>query len=386
MTLGQSKLQIKLKKWENILPPFLVFITVASAIFMSNLFVNDLIIQPILIESKTITPFSQTAILGVISTSTATLAALPKSKSNIQPNATKSATTKKAPQARSKTPLKLGFVVSNYTNSTGELSSLTTKIGHKIDTVGIYKQFGLLANSAFNSNDLQYVKDNGQELLLTWEPWNPEQGKKQTVDYLQSIISGQMDSYITQFALAIKSYGAPVTLRFGHEMNGDWYPWGNRASEYVTAYRHLVDLFRREAVSNVQWVWSINSDNVPYTPIKSVSQFYPGDNYVDLIGIDGFNFGNDNNGFRSFSTIYQPSYSFITATYRKPIVISEIACAEEGGDKGQWVKDMFQVLAKKFPKVTGIVWFNLLKERDWRVDSTPSSLQAFQQALKSKAN
>jgi len=74
-------------------------------------------------------------------------------------------------------------------------------------------------------------------------------------------------------------------------MNGNWYPWseqvnGNHPSQFVQAWQHVHDIFTKLGVTNVTWVWS---PNVEYGGSIPLSELYPGSNYVDWVGIDGYN-------------------------------------------------------------------------------------------------
>lgn len=272
-----------------------------------------------------------------------------------------------------------GVVVNDYSNKTGELSSLEKILGINISSVSIFKQFGHPSNRDLILTDLEYIKTRGIKLQIAWEPWNPEQGNTQSTDYLKEIPEGKHDLYIRKLASSIKEYGNPVVIRFGHEMNGDWYPWGNRPLEYIQAYRYLHNFFVKEGVTNIKWMWSVNATS----DVSKLSRFYPGDNMVDIIGIDGFNFGTTRSfGWQTFTAIFEPTYKYITSNYSKPIIISETASAELGGDKAVWVANLFsKELPLKFPQIKEIIWFNLIKEADWRIDSSESSLQSFKNNL-----
>ena len=269
-----------------------------------------------------------------------------------------------------------GVSVNNYIEG-GEISSLENLLSESITTVSIFKHFGG-SNSNLSESDLAYLKGSGKKLLIAWEPRNPELGV-QDRDYLIDIQQGNFDSYILDFASKLESYGNPVTIRFGHEMNGDWYPWGRRPEEYIAAYRKVVDTIRSGGFSNIDFMWCINAESSPPENISNTAKYYPGDSYVDIIGIDGFNFGESQNWskWRSFSEIFAPPYNFLVNTYNKPIMIAETASAEIGGNKPEWVNDMFFQLNTNFTKIDEIVWFSILKEADWRINSTDSSLNAF---------
>lgn len=281
--------------------------------------------------------------------------------------------------------INLGVVVEDYSNKTGQLNALEKELGSKIQTVSIFKQFGLSYNNHINLDDLSYIKSSGKKLLLAWEPWNPQEGMGQSNDYLKQINDGAQDGYIRSFAQNVKSYQGKVILRFGHEANGDWYPWGGRPEEYKAAFRKVVAIFREEGVSNVSFMWSVNAYNQPSSPISTLSAYYPGNDVVDLIGIDGFNFGTsrDFGGWKSFYTLFAPPYKYLSTNYKKPIYISETSSSESGGNKSEWINQMFLSLYSDFPKVEEVVWFNLIKEADWRVNSSKSSLETFRDNLNS---
>jgi beta-mannanase len=278
-------------------------------------------------------------------------------------------TTKATPKPTTAPAIKLGVVVEDYANKYQTITKLEETTGKKFSTISIFKQFGN-NNNHLEMEDLAFTKSAGKRLLIAWEPWDPEKGLSQDRDFLSEIIAGKQDSYISQFAQEVKQYGAPVTIRFGHEMNGNWYPWGQRDTDYAAAYKRIYNLFKSQKISNVTWMWSINAENVPTSPIANAAKYYPGAAYVDEIGLDGFNFGASQKDTRwvSFDQIFTPAYKFALG-YNKPIIISETASSDQGGNKNSWISDMGISLKTKFPKVKEVIWFNLNKEADWRLPS-----------------
>ena len=270
--------------------------------------------------------------------------------------------------------MKFGVVVSDYSNENGVLSDLEGLVGRDMDIVSVFYSFGG-GNDFVDENKLQFIKDSNKTLMMSWEPWKPDELNEQVLDYLAEIPTGNLDSYINQFAGQVKVYEGDVVMRFAHEMNGNWYPWGNRPEEYKNAYIYLYERFSELQVDNVTWLWGVNTESVPYQETAYISQFYPGDEYVDIIGIDGFNFGNEQ--WRSFDGIFNKSYSYVTNNYEKPVWIAEVASSELGGNKAEWVNEMFGDLSSKYEKVDALIWFNLLKEKDWRMESSESSFESF---------
>lgn len=275
-------------------------------------------------------------------------------------------------QSNAASKIALGVVIDNFFNSGGVIS-FQQQLGIKVSTVSIYRPFGGSERN-FDPNSVGYVKNNGSKLMITWEPWDLG-----SANYLPRINSGEQDSYIRSFAASVKQYGGQVTLRFGHEMNGDWYPWGSQPGEYIAAYRRVHDIFVNSGVTNVNWNWCPNQT----WDGNNITNFYPGDSYVDSIGIDGFNFGLDRSygGWQSFSTIFGPSYQTLSK-YNKTIIVAETASSENGGNKASWVTAMFSDLQNKYPKIKEVIWFNTKKEANWPINSSSASLQAFQNYFK----
>lgn len=250
-----------------------------------------------------------------------------------------------------------------------------------------------VGDSGFVKEHFALLEGHTTAPMLSWEPRNRSKYSKsvnQPEYRLSRIAAGDWDAYIRQTARDMRDYKKPVYLRFAHEMNGDWYPWGvgvngNQPGEYVAAYRHVHDIFRQEGATNVRWVWSPNAK----AGLASYDSLYPGDDYVDWVAIDGYNWGTaDRGGWRSFSQVFATSYEKMTNLTSKPIRIGETASAEDPANpsdpsrKASWITDAYlSALPSRFPRVKAILWFNIDLERDWRVDSNPESLSAYRRAI-----
>jgi hypothetical protein len=208
----------------------------------------------------------------------------------------------------------------------------------------------------------------GRIPYVTWEPW------KVTLD---AIASGAQDATIRSRAMSIAGLGGKVMLRFAHEMNGDWYPWDgadNGASaaappKYIAAYRHIHDLFTEAGVKNVVWVFCPNVDSVPNEAWNKWESYYPGDEFVDWLGYDGYNWDQDT--FASMTSRIYPSL----ALKRKPILLGETSTHD--AEKAPFISAIVPALKSQFPYLKALVWFHVNKENDWRYDSTQASLAAF---------
>jgi beta-mannanase len=120
---------------------------------------------------------------------------------------------------------------------------------------------------------------------------------------------------------------------------------------------------------------------VGYAPLASLPPLYPGDRYVDVVGLDGYNWGATQSWSRwqSVDEIFNETVTAVRKLTRRSIIITETASAEVGGDKAEWIKSVFTWLIVH-PEVEALVWFNHNKETDWRIESSESATQAFASA------
>lgn len=214
----------------------------------------------------------------------------------------------------------------------------------------------------------------GRTPMDTWWGMDPRQ-----------IVNGSQDALIRSRAKTVALYGKPMFLRWGAEMNGDWYAWsgtavGNDPSVFVAAWRHIHDVFASAGVRNVAWVWAPNADSHPggtsTTSWNSWRNYYPGDAYVDWVGIDGYNWGAADS-WQTFGQIFGPIYSDFAA--RKPIMIAETGSIEAGGHKAAWLANA-RTWIKAHRGVRAFVYFDTNQSSsrlDWRTDSSASALSAY---------
>lgn len=261
---------------------------------------------------------------------------------------------------------------------------------HKaVSIVMWYQQWGLTDGwQNFQPGWMNAVRSHGSIPLVTWDPEDPAIASPDQPAYtLQNIINGNFDAYITRWAQDSKAWGHPYFLRFAHEMNGDWNSWseqtnGNKPGQFVLAWRHVHDIFTSLGVTNVTWVWSPNIDYSTSTPLQ---ELYPGDAYVDWVGISGYNWGNiSGHVWQSFSSVFSQTYNDVLSITSRPMMIAETASTEQAGDKASWISDAFVTqLPNNFPRIRAFVWFNESKETDWQIESSTSAQNAFAAAISS---
>lgn len=213
------------------------------------------------------------------------------------------------------------------------------------------------------------VGGQGKTLIIFWEP---------SFGY-DKINDGSQDNYIKQFAADAKKYSYPIILVPFDEMNLSGEPWGydqnnNNASKFILAWRHVHDLFAEN--SNVKFGLAYSNVSIPQVKGNLIDDYYPGDYYVDYIGVDGFNYGVY---WRKFGEVFDSSMTQLSS-YNKPIIIFSLA-SEADPKKADWIIEALSYHIKTYKNIVGWVWFNQGGSPNWLVNSDVSSLKAFKQVL-----
>lgn len=267
------------------------------------------------------------------------------------------------------------------------IAAIERRCGLPIQVVSVYRAW----NRCRIEDDLNWLnnlKRSCRDIMLTWEPWQipkantpPEQQPKFS---LKQLLSGRYDSYIQSFARLLSEFTQTVYLRPMHEMNGNWYPWGgcvnqNSVELFVHAWHYIRNLVNSCASSKIQWVWSPYAVSYPREPMNAIDLYFPGNEAVDWVAIDGYNWGalRPEIGWQRFDTIFNDAYQTITAISDRPMLIAETGCCETGGDKAEWIETAFKSIATMFDRIQMLIWFDANKECDWRMDSSEHSLAAF---------
>lgn len=268
-----------------------------------------------------------------------------------------------------------------------ELAELERSIGQPLAIISCYRAW----NRCRIEDDLPWLaslENSSREILLTWEPWclpaSTDYPETQPEFALNRLLSGAYDGYIRDFARRLASFPQTIYFRPMHEMNGLWYPWcgtrnGNSPAQYVDVWHHLRRLFHSEGATELKWVWSPYAFSYPETQENGMAAYFPGDDAIDWVGLDGYNWGSSRPGgmWQSFPALFSSGYKTICDLSSHPVMIAETASSELGGNKAAWIREMFAALPVQFPRISSLVWFDIHKECDWRIESSAASLAAF---------
>ncbi len=244
------------------------------------------------------------------------------------------------------------------------------------------------------------------------------------------------------------SRGVKVFVRFGHEMNGSWYAWGQQPSAYKNAFRKVADGVYRRAPDSVM-VWApnygggypfnggaynaqpgtadfaaldTNGDGVLTMDDDSYGPYYPGDAYVDWVALTNYHWGNSwpwgenelpeagqfatqltgtYNGLIGDQRGVPDFYAEYAVGHNKPLAIAETSAlyntsrsdgARNYDIKMEWASQVFaDSVATEFPRLKMVLWFEHAKEEegttghiDWRVTYDSTILSGFRSLLPSR--
>ncbi|WP_202976446.1 glycoside hydrolase family 26 protein [Anaerophilus nitritogenes] len=239
--------------------------------------------------------------------------------------------------------------------------------------------------NAYNNN--RYV-----ELTLQTMHMNEE---NESITY--DILDGKYDDYFEEYAKKIKEFNHPILFRLNNEMNGDWCVYSSYYSSkdtnlYKEVWKYIYHVFEKNGVDNVLWVWNPHDLSFPNFKWNHYLTYYPGDEYVDIIGLTGYNTGNYYPGeiWRSFEEVYPHVYNEYMDIFEQPFMITEFGSNEIGGDKVKWIHEMFDYMyMHPFKNIKVAIWWNGIDwdplrnpARIYRLDNREDVMDTFRQRLK----
>lgn len=246
------------------------------------------------------------------------------------------------------------------------LTALESKLEHKFPF--LIRYHGLDEQAPVRG--LQKAYDTGRYVELTLQTTHSEDvnallhhsAKNAAIMY--AILDGQYDDYLTEYAQKLKQFGHPVLFRLNNEMNGDWcwysaYYAGKDTDIYKAVWKYIHNIFDSNGVDNVLWVWNPHDVARPDFKWNHYLMYYPGDEYVDIIGLTGYNTGTYFPGeyWRPFHDIYPPLYAEYSAVFAKPFIITEFGSNSVGGNKPAWIEAMFDQIGQ-LPNIKAAIWWS----------------------------
>lgn len=259
----------------------------------------------------------------------------------------------------------------------GDLSKFEHLVEKKHATYFTYVGYGL----PFPRQWVAKVKAAGSAPHIAFEP----------NDGLEKVVDGP---YLRGWARDAYAADCPIFLRFASEMNGNWAAYSGSPKRYIEKFRLVHDVMEAEA-PNVAMVWTTFA-----TPQSNIGSYYPGDDYVDWVGINIYSvYYHD--GDPTKPADQEDPADFLRYIYRKfadrkPIQVSEFAathfCRVAGRDTSDFATEkmlrFYRALRTEFPRVKAINWFSLdtiawgLADNNYSLLDSPKVLETYRELVK----
>jgi hypothetical protein len=269
-------------------------------------------------------------------------------------------------------PIALGFASFQPTT---EFTSYQTAVGSLPKFYEWYQSW-----TSSNGSLLYYAS---QESLVHGDGLTPIISWSTDALPLANITAGKYDAATLAPAVtAAKAWPGTLYLRLDWEMNGSWSEWYSSGPAFIAMWKHVVTYFRNAGVTNVRWVWAPNVGT-------NLAAYYPGDSYVDYVGLDGYNQAQAAGvPWETPQQVFGSSYAELEGITKKPVIITETSSVEAnaaeaaaGESKAQWISQLAAYLPT-LGNVIGVCWFNQESltngaEVDWSVDTSAATLAAW---------
>lgn len=291
-----------------------------------------------------------------------------------------------------------------FEKSAREFEALEKRLDSKLAIVSGFVDWDYVFGEP---RDVALSANGTRTILHSWEPHCTADGH--CVSFA-AIVRGELDPYLSRIADSMRAFPHDLYVRPWGEMNAEWSAWqpgsgkprAGTSAEFVAAWRHVREFFRSRGVHNLKFVFNPDASNDSTT--VPIAELWPGSDYVDVLGIDGYNWGRGLPGgpgrWEEFEEIFEPMYGILTKLHPSaPVWLCEVGSKEPEKDDGSkvrpaprdkthskaaWIEKMMS--SNAFPRVTALVGFNVIKERDFRFESSSDALREIKRQLRLRAN
>ncbi len=199
----------------------------------------------------------------------------------------------------------------------------------------------------FPANNVQIISNAGKIPFIRLMPrTNFDEGGPDPNYTMQKIIDGVFDADLEQWAKDAADTGIPLLAEFGTEVNGNWFPWNGEyngagetseygnpdlpdgAERFQDAYRHIIDICHAQGAENITWFFHVDAYSEPDIDWNKIENYYPGDDYIDWLGVSIYGPQEPDAEYQEFSEIMDDIYPDLANLSDKPIAVLEFAVTE----------------------------------------------------------
>jgi hypothetical protein len=299
------------------------------------------------------------------------------------------AATPRSEPARAAAPLKWGAFPVARTGETPQqaVQRLETLAGRKLDTVRVFYKW----DQPFPTDYENWLKSTGHTLVISVKARRLDGTAVRWPDVASATPGSPIYADIVRWADAVRDFGAPIYVAFSHEPEAAANTDLGVATDYIAAWRKWVSIFRSEGATNAKFIWIMTSYafSVPSSDRRYAPYWYPGDDVVDAIASDAYNWYTCRTDapavkWQSLQQLIAGQRDFWLQHQSKEDWVTEYGTVEDplmAGRKAQWYADaqaLFKTLG--YAQFTGVELFEHDKTRPtcaWDPDTSTSSAAAW---------
>lgn len=287
--------------------------------------------------------------------------------------------------------LDFGIFEPSYPINTTRLKNLEEMFNYDFPVVLFYNSFQL----PFKADFMSKAKEEGK--IVEYGMYTTDVVNGVEKDITLEILDGKYDGYLKDLAEGFNEHDNPVLFRLNNEMNGEWVWYsshliGKDTDLFIECWRYIYNKFKEHGVDNLIFVWNPNEKSFPNFAYNHYLNYYPGNEYVDVVGLTAYNTGNYYKGetWRSFSEAYDHFYYDYVKHFTHPMMITEFSGASLGGDKAKWFEDMFNKISNYDRIKVAVLWngqdYDMSKpgktvSRNYRLDLEQDVINAVRNGL-----
>ncbi|MBI5087317.1 MAG: PKD domain-containing protein, partial [Actinobacteria bacterium] len=245
------------------------------------------------------------------------------------------------------------------------VTALETTLGRPLEVVRVFETW----SDQFPDSYHNFLKAGGRTMILSIKP-NASRGRVMWPSIATAAPGSQVDTEIRSWARRIRDFQAPIYVTLHHEPESTSTNQYGTSNDFIAAWRHWVEVFREEGATNVKFMWIMTdySYMVSSTDRRYAPKWYPGDDYIDAMAIDAYNWHvcrpdpSQNNAWKTLAQIIEPFRAFGAQHPTEDMWPAELGTREDphvANRKAGWI-DQARELFKQpnYAQFKGITYFN----------------------------
>ena len=178
-------------------------------------------------------------------------------------------------------------LVHHFDTEAEEFANIEAQLGQRFAITRTFKQW----DDPFPNPTESWLLSTNHRLIVSLKAEYENGAKVLWDDIANSTPGTPIYDNVVRIATGIRDTGQPTYFVFHHEPEVKGHEVFGEAPQFIAAWRKIVTIFRAVGANQVKFLFTMTDHafRVPVTDIRSVENWYPGDNWVDAVGADTYN-------------------------------------------------------------------------------------------------